>query len=421
MPWNTSGCLEPAAFAGLAGALAREGGADLFLSGPGCPGATRSMIGFAPRAELAAPAGAPAGALADFCFATPGPALGFVGYGHGLALRGVPSARAGALPGVLLRKYGAWLEYDAASRRVSIGGPAAAAVRHLERLAQAPPAPRPFVPPAPGPVTASLSRAGYEAGVARALEHIRAGDVYQLNLSIRFGLHAPDLDAPGLFTQLWRTRPAPYYALLRHGPFEIVSTSPERFLRVAGGAVLSQPIKGTLALDGDRAACEGRLAASPKEDAELSMIVDLVRNDVSGSCEYGSVRVGRHKAIFAVDGLLQMYSEVHGRLRPGRTCLDLLLEAFPPGSVTGCPKRRALEIIETLEPHARELYCGCLLVVRGEGDMDSSVAIRTGWKDARDGVFSFFAGSGIVVDSVPEMEYAETMAKAEKFLALGAR
>jgi para-aminobenzoate synthetase component 1 len=421
MPWNVSGCLDPAAFAGLADALARDGRADLFLSGPGCPGATRNIIGFAPCAELAAPAGTPVSTLADFCFATPGPALGFASYGHGLALRGVTPARSGTLPGVLLRKYGAWLEYDAATRRADIHGPEAAAVRRLECLALAPPAPRPFAPPAPGPMSSSLSQAQYEARVARTLEHIRAGDIYQLNLSIRFGLHAPDLDAVGLFAHLWRMRPASYYAFMRHGPFEIVSTSPERFLRVAGGEVLSQPIKGTLTLAGDRAACERRLTASPKEDAELSMIVDLVRNDISGCCGYGSVRVGRHKAVFAVDGLLQMYSDIHGRLRPGRTCLDLLYEAFPPGSVTGCPKRRALEIIDALEPHARELYCGCLLAVRGEGDMDSSVAIRTGWKDVRDGVFSFFAGSGIVVDSVPEMEYAETVAKAEKFLALGAR
>jgi para-aminobenzoate synthetase component 1 len=271
--------------------------------------------------------------------------------------------------------------------------------------------------------SASLDREGYEAAVRQAQERIRDGDTYQLNLSIRFTAEAGGLDAYGLFVDLARRHPAAYYGYMESGPYRIVSTSPERFMRVRDGQVLSQPIKGTRHLDawsGSREldAAEQELRASAKEDAELSMIVDLVRNDISAHCEYGSVRVENHKSIFRVDNLLQMHSNVTGRLKPGCTVLDLLLDAFPPGSVTGCPKKRSCEIIDALEPHRRDVYCGTLLAIYGPRDMDSSVAIRTGFLDTRAGFFHFYAGIGIVMDSTPSGEYAETLAKAEKFLQL---
>ena len=136
------------------------------------------------------------------------------------------------------------------------------------------------------------------------------------------------------------------------------------------------------------------------------------------ACEFGSVRVENHKSVFRVDNLLQMHSHVTGRLKPGSTVLDLLLDAFPPGSVTGCPKKRSCEIIDSLEPHSRDVYCGTLLAIYGRRDMDSSVAIRTGFLDTGAGFFHFYAGSGIVTDSSPSCEYAETLAKADKFLQL---
>jgi para-aminobenzoate synthetase component 1 len=185
--------------------------------------------------------------------------------------------------------------------------------------------------------------------------------------------------------------------------------------------VLSQPIKGTRLAGRPLLANDRALRTSAKEDAELSMIVDLIRNDISPHCQYGTVGVEGHKSVFEVDGLLQMYSNVTGRLKPGSTALDLLWAALPPGSVTGCPKKRAIEIIAGLEPHHREAYCGCLVVVHGPEDLDSSVAIRTAVVDEARSRFSFHAGSGIVVDSDPDKEYEETLAKAAKFLALDRR
>lgn len=188
-----------------------------------------------------------------------------------------------------------------------------------------------------GRLRQSLDQEAYVRGVERVLEHIRDGDTYQLNLSTRFDadLSGTAFDPLSFFMHMWKQHPAPFYAWLSHGPKRIISTSPERFLCVRDGQVLSQPIKGTLEFETCTEGMEEALTASPKESAELSMIVDLIRNDIATRCEYGSVQVSTHKATFTVDRLIQMYSDVRGTLRAGSTCLDLLLDAFPGGSVTG--------------------------------------------------------------------------------------
>ena len=264
----------------------------------------------------------------------------------------------------------------------------------------------------------SLDRKGYVRRVERVLEHIRAGDTYQLNLSTRFDadLSGTGFDPLTFFMHMWDQHPAPFYAWLSHGSTRILSTSPERFLCVRDGQVLSQPIKGTLEFESFTEGMEKALTASPKESAELSMIVDLIRNDIAARCEYGSVQVSAHKETFTVDRLIQMYSDVRGTLRSGSTCLDLLLDAFPGGSVTGCPKQRTMRIIEKEEPHSRGLYCGSVVFIEDPQNMDSSIAIRTGWYDSITKALCFFSGSGIVLDSNPESEYRETLAKAGKFL-----
>lgn len=385
-------------------------------------------------------------------------ALGFLAYTYGLPRFGIRSTKPRVLPHALLRRYHAMARWNPATGALTLSvhpdAPADLAARCARLLADAP-APAAFtapsgraaftnpsnyavLPPSPTFVVPtgcialqpSLDRAGYTAGVREVLRRIRAGDTYQCNLSTRFGLHAPGLDPAALSLHLWRTRPAPFHGLFRMGARHVVSASPERFLRVdapGGGParVLSQPIKGTLAFGPGtphpawHSGLPGLLAATPKERAELSMIVDLVRNDISADCAYGSVAVARHCATFrvggAASGLVQMYSDVTGTLRPDRTCLDLLLSAFPGGSVTGCPKRRTLEIIEAREPHSREVYCGSLLAMADARTMDASIAIRTGWHDAATGRLEHCAGSGIVVDSNPESEYEETWAKGANF------
>jgi len=359
--------------------------------------------------------------LKEYCFSTPGPALGFLSYHAGFNGLGLSLPEPG-FPAGVFRKYGVVLSPSPDARKVHIFAKDDTLARHAARLLQGESSfsadRQEFVSSA----RASLDREAFGQRVHRVVEHILSGDVYQLNLSIRFETGWPAGLAPmELFTRFMEVHPATFYALYYDHPFSILSTSPERFIKVCQGRVLSQPIKGTRLARKPISTEVRALRSSPKESAELSMIVDLIRNDVSPHCEYGSVGVEEHKSVFEVDGLLQMYSNVTGKLKTGSTALDILWEALPPGSVTGCPKKRAIEIIAELEPHHREAYCGCLVVVHGPADLDSSVAIRTAVVDEARSLFSFHAGSGIVVDSDPYKEYEETLYKAAKFLALDKR
>jgi para-aminobenzoate synthetase component 1 len=276
--------------------------------------------------------------------------------------------------------------------------------------------PRHPLPGLPG-VWSNFSRRDYLVAVARAVEYIHAGDCFQVNVAQR--LLSPLAGAAGLcplelYARLRRRNPAPFAGYFDLGDFALASASPERFLRVAGGAVETRPIKGTRPRgrtpeeDCQRAR---ELLASAKDRAENVMIVDLLRNDLGRVCAYGSVAVHAVCRLESFEYVHHLVSEVRGRLRPGLGPLDLLRAAFPGGSVTGAPKVRAMEIIAELEPTARGPYCGSLGYVGFDGCMDTNILIRTftvgrGWAQ-------FPAGGGIVADSTPEGEYAETLHKAE--------
>jgi para-aminobenzoate synthetase component I len=271
-------------------------------------------------------------------------------------------------------------------------------------------------------VTSSFSKDGYLQAVRRVIDYIHAGDVFQVNLSQR--LLAPARgDAVALYGRLRRCNPAPFAGYFDLGEFQIVSASPERFLRVADRQVETRPIKGTRPRSGDPAidrAAEAELLASEKDRAENVMIVDLMRNDLARVCDARSVRVGQLCGVEAYEHVLHLVSSVHGRLRDGRTPLDLLRAAFPGGSITGAPKIRAMEIIAELEPTARGAYCGSLGYLGFDGSSDLSILIRT--ITAGRGWWQFPVGGGIVADSIPEREYEETWHKAEGLLrALGGR
>lgn len=433
--------LEPEAALDLLAALDRETGVDAFLAPEphGClqtchdstPGVgvclPNFLAGIGPNDEFSVSDATPPEQMASFAFADERPTFGWLPYEWGLARLGVKSPKERTLPRGCLRKYGLYLSYAPGERRLDLLHPGAPDPSMTERVARlAAGGVSPWPPRAPARfadlVAHSMERAAYERGVESVLEHIRAGDTYQLNLSIEFSAPTRECDPFALWRLFFRRHPAAHYAFFRHGAHALLCTSPERFLRVRDGEVLSQPIKGTLRCSHEKAPQElvDALKSSPKEDAELSMIVDLVRNDISGACDYGSVRVSAHKSVFQVDDLLQMHSDVTGTLRPGRHVFDLLAGAFPPGSVTGCPKKRSLQIIDRIEPHTRDIYCGAFLMVMGPRDMDSCVAIRTARHEATgengEGRLVFNAGSGIVLDSNPSREYQETLAKAGKFL-----
>jgi len=262
-----------------------------------------------------------------------------------------------------------------------------------------------------------MSRAGYVSLVRRAQAYIRAGDIYQVNLAHRF-MASNRWGGWDWYRALRACSPAPFAAYLDCGQFQLVSSSPELFLRLRGSQVVTGPIKGTRprARDaGGDVRLGHELLASDKERAELVMIVDLLRNDLGRVCEYGSVQVPDLMRLERFAQVQHLVATVAGRLRSSATHLDALAACFPGGSVTGAPKIRALEIIEELEPVARGPYTGCLGYLGFNRESLLSIIIRT--VVCRPAAVCFQVGAGIVSDSVPEAEYEETLAKAAGFEA----
>ncbi|MEW6077269.1 MAG: aminodeoxychorismate synthase component I [Thermodesulfobacteriota bacterium] len=261
-----------------------------------------------------------------------------------------------------------------------------------------------------------FTETGYREAVKKCIDYIAAGDVYQVNLSQRFSA-AFSGDPYRLFLDLFAKNPAAFFAFIHAGDHHIVSTSPELFIRQRGRQLETRPIKGTRPRgrtpDEDRANSAALLSSS-KDTAELSMIVDLLRNDLGRVCRGGSVRVTGHKQLEAYDNVFHLVSTVEGELRDDADGADIIAATFPGGSITGCPKIRAMEIIDELEPCRRHVYTGSIGYIGFHDSMDLSIAIRTAI--IRGNRLYYSAGGGIVFDSDPADEYRETLAKAATVL-----
>ena len=258
----------------------------------------------------------------------------------------------------------------------------------------------------------------YSAAFKRIQRYIRDGDCYQVNLAQRFSI-AVSGDSWSIYRQLRQSNPAPYACFFRLPEGCILSSSPERFISVANEQVETKPIKGTIRRSvyayEDKALAE-QLLERDKDRAENLMIVDLLRNDIGKNCETGSVMVPR---LFALESFAtghHLVSTVTGRLDRQRHALDLLRGAFPGGSITGVPKLRAMQIIEELETFRRTVYCGAIGYVGFDGNMDTNIAIRT--LVHKDDKIYFWAGGGIVADSVVDREYTECYTKSEAIMRL---
>ncbi len=258
----------------------------------------------------------------------------------------------------------------------------------------------------------------YFADFNRIQDYIRDGDCYQVNLAQRFSI-AVTGDSWSVYQQLRKSNPAPYACFFRLEQGCILSSSPERFISVSNDQVETKPIKGTIRRSvyayEDKALAE-QLLESAKDRAENLMIVDLLRNDIGKNCEIGSIKVPRLFALESYATVHHLVSTVTGRLAQGRHALDLLRGAFPGGSITGAPKLRAMQIIEELEAFRRTVYCGAIGYIGFDGNMDTNIAIRT-LVHKKDRIY-FWAGGGIVSDSVPESEYRECFIKAEAIMRL---
>jgi len=262
----------------------------------------------------------------------------------------------------------------------------------------------------------NFTREHYLNAIRHIKDYISAGDVYQVNLSQRIEAHL-DIPPYELYKILRSVNPAPFSCYLNFDDVAIISSSPERFLKVHARHVQTRPIKGTRPRGKDAKTDEimkQALLSSPKDDAELTMIIDLERNDLGRVCDYGSVKVTERKVLEAYPTVYHLVSTIEGDLHERYDLMDLLKAAFPGGSITGAPKIRAMQIIDELEPTQRSVYTGAIGYIGFNGDADLNIAIRT--FITKDKMVYFQVGSGIVADSNEEEEYEETMHKAKALI-----
>ena len=262
----------------------------------------------------------------------------------------------------------------------------------------------------------NLDLGAYEHAFRQIQQYIHAGDCYQVNLARRFAGHGRG-DPWAAYQHLRPLAAAPFSAYMDTGSAQLLCLSPERFLRVAGRHVETRPIKGTRPRSSDPrtdALSAEELSKSSKDRAENLMIVDLLRNDIGRVCRPGSIEVDGLFELESYPSVHHLVSTISGELVEGATPLDLLRNCFPGGSITGAPKRRAMEIIGELEPHSRRAYCGSVFYLSACGRMDSNIAIRSLLSEGDD--MFCWGGGGLVADSQWEKEYQETWDKVGRFI-----
>jgi len=354
---------------------------------------------------------------------------GYLGYDMVRLMEDLPSSNPDVLgiPDAILVRPGLFIIFDGVTDEMTLAAPVypkagisaaqayASAEIRLNATAKAleQPVPKLFGSAA-GPIeqTSNMEEEEFLAMVETAKNYIRAGDVFQVVPSQRFEAKF-SLPPFALYRSLRRINPAPFLFYLDFGDFVAVGSSPEILVRLRDGIVTIRPLAGTRrrgATKAEDAALEAELLADPKELAEHLMLLDLGRNDVGRVAELGSVRVAERFAVERFSHVMHISSTVEGRLRPDCDALDALIAGFPAGTLSGAPKVRAMEIIEELEPSRRGLYAGCIGYFAANGTMDTCIGLRTAL--VKDGTMYVQAGVGVVADSDPAAEYAESLQKA---------
>ena len=351
-----------------------------------------------------------------------GGVLGSIPYDCGNGLHGVRHAGddGDSMPGAGLGAYDWCVVQDHLLRRAALvaqPGVSAALRRELLALLAREQAPAREHFSLRSPFSANFTAAQYAATFARIQAYIAAGDCYQVNLAQRFS-STYEGDPWSAYRVLREIAAAPFSAYIAQEPGDaLISLSPERFISLHGQHVETCPIKGTRPRHADpvldRAAAQA-LRDAAKDRAENLMIVDLLRNDLGRSCVPGSIHVDRLFELHSYATVHHLVSTISGELRNDSSFAQLLENSFPGGSITGAPKRRAMQLIAELEPHPRQSYCGSVLSISADGRLDSNIAIRT--LLCRAGEIRCWAGGGIVADSRWELEYQETFDKVGRFL-----
>jgi para-aminobenzoate synthetase len=379
----------------------------------------------------------------------PGGYVGYFGYGLKSSL-GSPNRLEADTPDACFMAATRIVAFDHLARRafvvglVAPGEPAEAVAAEVDelcrRLGAVPPqveaaavddpahsGPDPARPDAEPPTTTAhpdlvemaLDESAYLAAVATAQRELVAGESYELCLTNRLTVEVGEVDPFEVFTRLRRLNPAPYGAFLRFGDLAVVSTSPERFLRIGGGRVEARPVKGTRPRGAGPAEDERlreELGGSVKDRAENLMIVDLLRNDLSRVCEVGSVEVEELFGLETHPHVHQLVSTIRGRLRGDSDPLTCVEACFPGGSMTGAPKLRSMQILDRLEPEPRGIYSGALGYLGLGGEVDLSIVIRTAI--LRDCVATIGSGGAVTVRSTPAEEWEEMLVKARPTLSV---
>ncbi len=355
--------------------------------------------------------------------------VGYLGYDMVRLMEALPADKPDVLgiPDAVLMRPGVFAIFDSVRDEITLAAPVwpragvsaadawSMATGRIEAAMAALDRPTPALPghasPA-GPATSNMSEDAFRAMVLRGKDYIAAGDVFQVVASQRFEQEFT-LPPFALYRSLRRINPAPFLFFLDFGAYQAVGSSPEILVRLRDGTVTIRPLAGTRRRGATRAedeALETELLEDPKERAEHLMLLDLARNDVGRVAEIGSVNVTESFVIERFSHVMHISSNVEGRIRPEADALDALIAGFPAGTLSGAPKVRAMEIIEEFEPSRRGLYGGCIGYFAANGTMDTCIALRTAL--IKDGRLYVQAGVGIVADSDPDAELAESHAKA---------
>jgi anthranilate synthase component I len=320
-----------------------------------------------------------------------------------------------------IRTPAAWIRDRATMRAYLVAEPGSDALldafeTHVGELTARPPAPA--APASGGYEVHEEDPAQFLGAVSRALDYIAAGDVYQANLSREWQVNSDRrVDPLSIYERLRSTNPSPFAAMMRYEDFSLMSSSPERLLSIRGGIASTRPIAGTrprgTSPETDAALLES-LLSNEKERAEHVMLIDLERNDLGRVCVGGTVRVDEYMGVETYAHVHHIVSSVSGQLRDDVSPVQVIRALFPGGTITGCPKVRCMEIIAELEGAGRGAYTGSLGYLNRDGSCDLNILIRTLTADLAS--VKFRAGAGIVADSSPPQELAETRAKAKGML-----
>nr|WP_017299022.1 anthranilate synthase component I [Nodosilinea nodulosa] len=366
--------------------------------------------------------------------------LGWLGYDLAWEIERLPTLRADSLPFPIALWYepATFAVLDHQAQRLWLAAPAEGGLDRMEKQLSLPPREEAYISPIAGDpraVALGMTAAEYQQAVRQVKRHIRAGDVFQVNLSLRFSAVAT-AHSWALYRRLQRINPSPFACYWRTPWGDVISCSPERLVKLQNDTAQTRPIAGTRprgSTPEQDVALAQALLNNPKERAEHIMLVDLERNDLGRVCQWGTVRVDELLTVEYYSHVMHLVSNVVGQLQGNspagrlrqRTPVDLIRAVFPGGTITGCPKVRCMEIIETLEPVRRSLFYGSCGYLDRRGHLDLNILIRTLLLGHTDGLATASTvwgqvGAGIVADSDPQREWQESLQKARaQLLALG--